>query len=141
MPYQYLDHTADLAFRAEAPDLSTLFRECALALLNAMVERPDCVRPAERRKVHVEAQDLDRLLVQFLDEILFYKDAESLLLRPATVTVARRDELWKCTAVLEGEPVDPARHPLGADVKAVTWHGLAVRRDGDRWIAEVTVDV
>jgi SHS2 domain-containing protein len=44
-------------------------------------------------------------------------------------------------ADLAGEPIDPAKHALGADVKAATLYGLRVERRGDEWEAEVTLDV
>ena len=40
-----------------------------------------------------------------------------------------------------GEPIDPARHVLSHEVKAITYHGLRVEREGDGWIAEVIVDI
>jgi SHS2 domain-containing protein len=40
-----------------------------------------------------------------------------------------------------GEPVDPARHELDHEVKAITYHGLKLERDGDGWLAEVIVDI
>ena len=53
------------------------------------------------------------------------------------------------TATVQGEPIDTARHQLDMEVKAITWHGLKVVRDGDSdggggkegWLAEVIVDI
>lgn len=39
------------------------------------------------------------------------------------------------------EPVDPKRHELDMEIKAITYHGLKVERDGDGWLAEVIVDI
>lgn len=40
-----------------------------------------------------------------------------------------------------GERLDPARHRLGNEVKAITYHGLKVAQEADGWIAEVIVDI
>ena len=53
------------------------------------------------------------------------------------------------TATVQGEPIDTARHQLDMEVKAITWHGLKVVRDGggdgggdkEGWLAEVIVDI
>jgi SHS2 domain-containing protein len=40
-----------------------------------------------------------------------------------------------------GEPLDPARHDLSHEVKAITYHGLKVEQTPDGWLAEVIVDI
>jgi SHS2 domain-containing protein len=40
-----------------------------------------------------------------------------------------------------GEPLDPARHALDHEVKAITYHGLRVEQTADGWLAEVIVDI
>ena len=44
-------------------------------------------------------------------------------------------------ATARGEPIDPQRHHLDVEVKAITYHGLKVQQEGDGWLAEVIVDV
>ena len=45
------------------------------------------------------------------------------------------------TATARGEPIDPSRHEIDGEVKAITWHGLKVEQHADGWLAEVIVDV
>ena len=40
-----------------------------------------------------------------------------------------------------GEPLDPARHRLLHEVKAITYHGLKVEQTRDGLLAEVIVDI
>jgi SHS2 domain-containing protein len=40
-----------------------------------------------------------------------------------------------------GEPLDPTRHVLAHEVKAITYHELRVEQEGDEWVAEVIVDI
>jgi SHS2 domain-containing protein len=40
-----------------------------------------------------------------------------------------------------GEPLDPDRHELGHEVKAITYHGLRVEPEAGGWLAEVIVDI
>jgi len=142
MRYEYLDEgvTADVTLRAEAGDLEALFTAAADATANLMVENLDEVKPATARSVELEADALDLLLFRFLGEMIFYKDAESLLTRAARVKIEAKNGGYRLRAELRGEPLDPSRHRLAADVKAVTLHGLRVEHTAG-WSATVTLDV
>jgi SHS2 domain-containing protein len=76
-----------------------------------------------------------------LQEIVFLKDAEKLLLRARSVRVQEKGDFWRATVEFQGEPIDPERHDLIVDVKAVTLHRLNVENSDRRWTATVVVDV
>jgi SHS2 domain-containing protein len=143
MPYRYLDDiaTADVAFAAEGTTVEELFASCAAALLNVMVDNPEGVEPRKEVTITVGQPELDLLLFAFLQELIFYKDARRLLLRPVSVAVAQGEEGFRLHAVTAGERVDPARHHLGVDVKAVTLHLFRVERTTAGWEATVVLDV
>ena len=141
MPYEFVDDgvTSDVTFHAWAEGLEQLFVAAADATLNVMVRALDSVRAVETRTASLEADALDLLLRRFLDELIYRKDVEELLLRATRVAVdAARPRL---DAVLAGERIDPERHELLADVKAVTFHDLRVERTATGWDAHVTLDV
>ena len=81
----------------------------------------------------------DAHLVAFLDELIYRKDVEELLLRATEVHVDAADH--RVQAVLVGERIEPERHELVADVKGVTLHDLRVERAETGWHAYVTLDV
>ena len=135
--YELFEHTADLGLRATAADLDALFAEMAKALLAAMVENPEAVRPDAAATIEIAGDDREYLLFDWLKELLHRFDAEHTVYSRFKVTV-RPDGL---TATAWGEPVDPARHLLNHEVKAVTYHGLTVEQTPDGWRAEVIVDI
>ena len=141
MPYEFLDDgvTSDVTFHAWGRSLEELFSAAADATLNVMVRSVESVRPLETRSASVEADALDLLLMRFLDELVYRKDVEELLLRATEVRV--ETERNRVQAVLTGERIDPKRHELVADVKAVTLHDLRVERSATGWDAHVTLDV
>jgi SHS2 domain-containing protein len=143
VPYEYLAEgvTSDVTFRASGSDLDTLFTAAADATANLMVRRLDSIAATVSIPALVRADALDLLLLRFIEELVFHKDAERLLLRARDVRVERDDGGYRVRATLTGETIDVAKHDLEADVKAVTLHGLAVRHVGDEWRAEVTLDV
>jgi SHS2 domain-containing protein len=143
VPYRFLDDapTADVGFVAAGDTLDECFQSAADATLEVMLANPHAMQAHERRTVHVEHDTLDLALLRFLEELIFYKDAEGLLLRTTTVKVTHRRNRWTVDATVEGEAIDPTRHHLSADVKAVTMHRLSVQRINGAWQATVVLDV
>jgi SHS2 domain-containing protein len=135
--YELFDHTADLGLRVRAPDLNTLFAEAAAGLLSAIVEDVTAVRPAVEQSIELSGTDREYLLFDWLRELLYRFDAGHMVYRDFAVTV-RPDRL---TATIRGEPLDPGRHALSHEVKAITYHGLKVEQTADGWLAEVIVDI
>jgi SHS2 domain-containing protein len=143
MPYHYLEEigTADIAFEATGRDLAELFRDAADATTNVMVDNIDAIQPRETRQIELSNDKLDMLLFDLLQEVIFLKDGERLLLRIPHVQVAAKDEIYFVKATAEGEPVDAERHHQRADVKAVTLHDFSVERTESGWKARVLLDI
>ena len=144
MSYRFLEDIAiaDVAFEAWGEDPGALFTASAEATLNVMVADLNTLALRVRRSVKLEAEALDLLLFDFLQEVIFYKDAERLLLRPVNVRVGERDGTFKVSGELVGEELDMERHDLVVDVKAVTLHRFVVERvDDGRWRAFVVLDI
>ncbi len=137
MMYERFEHTADIGLRIKAPDLNTLFAEAARALFSVIVANLDDVRPVLSLAFAVEGQKYDDLLLDWLAELLAAFDARHVVLAEFDVRIDGAG--LKATA--RGEPLDPSRHKLEEEVKAVTYHRLKVEKQADGWLAEVLVDV
>jgi SHS2 domain-containing protein len=135
--YETFEHTADLGLRVRAADLNTLFAEAATALFSVIVEDPGTVVARQSLQVRLDGDDREYLLFDWLRTLLYSFDAEHLLFCKFDVQV----EAGGLTATAWGEPLDRARHELGHEVKAITYHGLRVERTADGWLAEVVVDI
>ena len=135
--YEYFEHTADLGIRVRAADRNALFVDAATGLFAAVVDGLDTVRPKQQVEIAVEGSDLEYLLFDWLRGLLFRLDADHLLLSKFDVAVTETGLKATCW----GEPIDPARHVLSHEVKAITYHGLRVEREADGWVAEVIVDI
>jgi SHS2 domain-containing protein len=135
--HETFEHTADLGLRIRAADLNALFAEAAEALFEVIVPDLGSVRPLTKVEIALGGDDTALLLFDWLKELLFQFDAKHLLLAEFDVQV-RSDGL---TATAWGERLDRDRHVLEHEVKAITYHGLRVERVGDRWLAEVIVDI
>ena len=135
--YELFEHTADLGLRATAPDLDTLFAEMAACLCAAILEDPASVRPTTAVTVEIAGTDREFVLFDWLKELLYRFDAEHQVYGRFEVKV-RDDGL---TGVAWGEALDPARHLLAHEVKAITYHELSVVAVEGGWLAEVIVDI
>jgi SHS2 domain-containing protein len=133
--------TADVAFEAWGATKEETFLAAADATLNTMVEEIGTVAPLERRVFSLAADSLDLLLFELLQELVYYKDAERLLLRVRELRIEETGSGFRLHADATGETIDPARHPLLADVKAVTLHRLSVEKTPSGWRAVVVLDV
>ena len=143
MPYTYLEDiaTADAAFRAWGKDLGELFSACADALMNVMVEDLETIAFEENRPIALKNKSMEMLLFEFLQEFIFYKDAELLLLRVSEMEIKRDGDEFQLKAEVSGERINSKKHPLNVDVKAVTMHRFKVTETKGRWEAEVVVDI
>jgi SHS2 domain-containing protein len=143
MPYHYLEEigTADIAFEATGRDLAELFSDAADATMNVMIDNLDAIEPRESRRIDLSSDDIEMLLFDLLQELIYFKDAERLLLRVRDARIEERDEKYFLTAEAAGELVDPARHHQRADVKAVTLHDFSVKKEGGGWKARVLLDI
>jgi SHS2 domain-containing protein len=143
--FEFVDAvTSDLAFRARGPTLAAAFGACAEAFLAATLEAPAELAQREERRVELAEPDLELLLLRFLNELVYLRDAEQLLLRARELRVSEAEAGGvpaRLEAVLSGERIAPGRHRLLSDVKAATAHGLRVARSDGGWEACATFDV
>jgi len=143
MPYHYLEEigTADIAFGASGRDLPELFTAAADATMNVMIDNLNAIEPRETRQVELSNDNVEMLLFDFLQELIYFKDAKRLLLRAREMQIDQKDEGYFLKAKVAGERLDNARHQQRADVKAVTLHGFSVEKDDEGWKAKVLLDI
>jgi SHS2 domain-containing protein len=135
--YELFEHTADLGLRVRAADLNSLFAEAAECLFSAVLEDIGSVKPAISVELEIAGTDREFLLFDWLRDLLMRCDEDHMVFGKFEVKV-RDDGL---TGTAWGEPIDPDRHLLAHEVKAITYHGLKVEQTADGWLAEVIVDI
>jgi SHS2 domain-containing protein len=143
MPYRYVDDvaTADVAFEAWGETVEDLFVAAADATMNVMVSDLETIAMEVCRPFELSAEALDLLLFELLQELLFYKDAEQLLLRVSRVNFTGSHEAFHLHGETCGERVNAQKHDLVVDVKAVTLHRFRVEETPRGWMASVILDI
>jgi SHS2 domain-containing protein len=141
-PFEFVDDvTSDLSFVAHGATLGEVFEAAAAAFLAATLDQPETLRETERRRLELTEPDRELLLLAFLNELVYLRDAERLLLRPHRLEVEEAAGQARLRGELAGEAIDRSRHALVSDVKAATAHGLRLTGEPGNYRATVTLDV
>lgn len=138
MPHwEHFPHQADIGVRGIGASPAEAFEQAALALI-AVMSDPETVRAQETLTVSCEAPDLELLLVEWLDRLIYEVATRQMLFGRFAVRI---DGL-RLVGQAWGEAIDPARHPRVVEVKGATLTSLRVAQGGDgAWTAECVVDV
>ena len=142
--FRFLDEiaVADMAFEAEGDSLLALFDAATQALIQSLAD-PASVDQTWQQTIEMEEPDIDTLLFEWLNRLVYLKDAQGVVFHHATLALqgAPDQSAWRLHAELVGAPVDQTRQELRSDVKGVTKHLYAVTQTGTGWKARVVLDV
>jgi SHS2 domain-containing protein len=133
--WEVLEHTAEVKLRLRGASLAALFVAAGRALATVELGSQPPLRAAgEERTVEVRAADVDALLVEWLNELVYLAETARQVPVEFTILAAGTTEL---RARVRGVPVAlaPAR------VKGATFHGLKVEMTPAGWEADVVLDV
>jgi len=100
------------------------------------------VESREEFALGATAGDLEALLVNWLNEVLWWSDGKQIAFHEFHVQeMAHEPDNVRIAAIGTGEPRDLARHRAKLIIKGVTYHQLKLVETLDSWVAEVFLDV
>lgn len=120
--YRLIEHTADMGLVAQGDSLPEAFANAAYGLFSIITDLRK-VRQTEYRLVKLEEVDLEALLFEWLNHLIYLFDVETLLFKKFVITYF---DDRKLKARCYGEKYDPSRHQLKIGVKAATYHMMEV---------------
>ena len=135
--YELIDHTADIGLAVTGVSAADLFAVAAVALADLLFD-PKEVLELEERRVDLEAPSREELLVRWLNELIYLRDADSFLWRSVEI---RFEGERRLSAVLRGEVFHQGKHCVRTGVKAATYHLLEVAEVAEGWSARIILDV
>lgn len=135
--FEILDHTADIGLIVYGEDLQTLFENAGEAFFHLITDLKR-VRVREERKVELKGESLERLMVDWLNELLYLYEVEGLLFKRFKVESVGENGL---KATVRGERFQEGVHMIHTGVKAVTHHQIQVKREGNVWRGQVILDL
>lgn len=135
--WEHFPHQADIGVRGVAPSPEGAFEEAARAL-TAVVTDLDQVSPAEVVSISLPAAELEYLLVDWLNAVVYEMSTRKMLFGRFEVRIRNH----RLEARAWGEPVDIVKHQPAVEVKGATFTCLEVRPlpEGG-WRAQCVVDV
>ena len=137
LTYQLLDHTADLRVRITGAGRTELFRNAGLALAD-LICHPDSLTADETLTVDIEGADPADLMVNFLRELLYLWTGKEKLVNMLSILNVSDTALSARIAVSH---YDARRHTILNEIKAVTYHQIAVEPTANGWQATVVFDI
>jgi len=136
MKYKFIDEIrSDVMFEAYGKDLKELFENAAEALLSVICKIKQ-VKPKEVEEIEVKAENLEDLMINWLQGVIALVDTEQRFF--SKVEVEKIDET-KVIAKLHGEAWKPE---LGETVvKAVTYYNYKLEQTKKGYKVTVSLDI
>ncbi len=134
MKYKFLEHTADIKFQSYGKTLNEVFENAVLAIAEYL-SRGQKIKPFKGKIINVEGRDLESLFYNFLDELIYFLDAENFITAKAKVTIRG----YNLQAELFG---DKASNYKDLDhIKAATYAEMYLKKTDDGFEAQAVLDV
>ena len=134
---KYIEHPSDVGFEVYGDSLEELFANAAIAMYSLMTD-VDEIEGEEEREIEINSEDLYSLMFDWLDELIFLFDSESLVMRSFDIAIDESN--FSIQGTCKGGKFDPSKHVSGIIIKAVTYNMMEIKRN-DIWSARVVLDV
>jgi SHS2 domain-containing protein len=135
--FEVIDHTADVGIIVYGADVKELFANAALALFSLITE-PESIQEKSHLNLRVSSDERDSLLVEWLNELIYFFDAKHILFNRFDIQSLTQNEL---KATCHGEGFDPMKHKIKRGVKAATYHMLRLDKNNDGYKAQIILDI
>jgi SHS2 domain-containing protein len=133
----YIDHTGDAGILLRAENLRQLFERAAWGMFSVLTNVAE-IRLVEETHIQVEANDLPALMLAWLSELNYRHVTEHRLFGKFEVSVISDQMVF---AEVSGETINPDRHTIFTEIKAVTFHGLRLEKSDNGWEAQIIFDL
>jgi SHS2 domain-containing protein len=138
--FELFDHTADIGVHAYGNSVSDIFEQGARSMYSILFHNqiPEVELKGEF-EIKLQSSDLEQLLVDWLDELLFIYSTENILINDFKIDI----DLDKFTldARIKGEELTDEQLKETIEIKAVTYHMLEIKKTDDSWTATIIFDI
>lgn len=134
MKFKFLEHTADIKFQAFGKSAEELFENSTLAFKEAICGKIK-VKDKKEKNIKIKGKDFESLMYKFLEEVLYLLDAEDFIISKTRVKIND----FKLIATISGDKA--SNYNFTNPVKAVTYNEMFIKKQKDRWISQVVLDV
>jgi SHS2 domain-containing protein len=136
--YEILDHTADILLKSYGPSLAEAFEHAAVGMFDQIYLTTD-VKPIGEFQVDLQNDDIEQLLVEWLSELLYIHETQKVVFAKFTVNLDEKNN--KLVSQAYGENIDPEKHVIANEIKAVTYHMLEIGQEDGTYFVKVLLDI
>jgi len=137
MTYKFLEHTADVKFQAQGETLEQAFIQSALALKETIAGKTK-IKQNIKKQIKIKAKDKESFLYNFLEEFLFLLDAEDFIFsKISKIKIDEKNNELKAEVI--GDKASD--YKFSNDVKAITYNQMFVKKQKNKYIVQVVLDV
>ncbi len=137
MPYEILDHTADAKFQATGHDLEEAFSESVEAFSEVV---GDGEVGSVKHEIEVESENLEALLFDFMDELIYLQDVNNVIVgRAENLKIEELKPGYRITADIYVDNISPGCSYL--DIKGPTYNEMKIEHGDHEWVLEVVLDI
>jgi len=136
--YQILSHTADLKIKAWGKDLKEIFVNLALGIASQQLGEEARKEKSFKngQKIELTAPDLESLLVDWLNEVLYLSEKNNCVYLGFKVLKFQKNPPF-IEAVIFGQPIKTKN----IEIKAATYHDLEIKKINNHWEGVVVLDI
>ena len=138
MPYQIIDHTADIGLKVRSRDFPGLLKDAAAGLYDLMTNPASLSQGAAPFTIQLQAGNAGDLFLKWLRELLFLFSTRRLAARQIEFQQISETAL---EARIRPAVLDPRIHEQRREVKAVTYHAFQIEKKAEGWAAQVILDI
>lgn len=139
--WEHFHHLADIGIRGFGESLAEAFQEIALALTAVVIAPNKIPASAEQQISCANSGDIEILLYDWLNAIIYEMDVHRLVFGSYRVTI-HSTSLTARAIGAKFDEIDTASGDVGPEIKAATFTELRVKRlPGGLWLAQCVLDV
>ncbi|MFH1347594.1 MAG: archease [Candidatus Margulisiibacteriota bacterium] len=131
--YKPLEHPSDIGIIAFGNSKEEIFQNAAFGMFSLMADL-DRAENKEKYNIKVKGDDLDSLLINWLNELIFYEDSKKVLLKEFKIKSMSDTAL---EAEVSGEKINLDKHFIYRPVKAATYNQLQIEQNQAKIIFDV----
>lgn len=139
MEYEYLEHTADVKFRAYGKDLEEAFINAAYAYQDTVSDHIKIEKNVEK-EFFVESEDKKALLYDFIEQFIVFLDTEDFLLAEVLeLKIEKKGGQYYLFAKITGD-TDVSKYEIGTHVKAMTYQEMKIEKK-EKVMVQAVLDI
>jgi SHS2 domain-containing protein len=140
MTFRFLEHISDVYVEALGSSLEEAFVQGAYAIFETMTDIKT-LEAIESREIEIEAEDLQALLFEWIDQFLYLFDTEGLMFSKFNIKIEKITNGYKLKGMCWGEKFDPEKHPARTEIKAPTYSLMEIIQKPSKITLRFVMDI